>query len=145
MWITGSKERVTKEQMLERIEQKLEEGRRYELYVGTDSMVHAKSKVVTVVALVDVGHGGIFFSKTQFIDRFHTLRAKIYKETEESLEMAGIISKMLYDKDLDYEVHIHSDIGENGPTKELIPEIVGWIKGLGYECSIKPFLGRHLL
>ena len=53
MWKTGSKERITKDEMFTRIKEKLRQGYKYELYIGTDSMVHAKSKVVTVVALVN--------------------------------------------------------------------------------------------
>jgi len=138
MWKTGAKESLTKDEMFNRIKEKLRHGYKYELYIGTDSMVHAKSKVVTVIALHEVGKGGIFFSKTEFVNRFHTLRDKIYTETQNSLEIAQELSEMLFDFGLDYRIKIHSDIGENGETKELIKEITGWITGLGFECSIKP-------
>ena len=138
MWRTGSKERITKEQMFTRIRERLRQGYKYKLYIGTDSMVHAKSKVVTVVALHEVGSGGIFFSKTIFVNRFKDLRTKIYTETQESLSIAEELSTILFEAELDYEIKIHSDIGRNGETKELINEITGWVTAMGYECSIKP-------
>ena len=33
---------------------------------------------------------------------------------------------------------IHVDAGFNGPTKEVIPEIVGWIKACGWDVHVKP-------
>ena len=33
---------------------------------------------------------------------------------------------------------IHLDIGQNGPTKDLIKELEGWIKAVGYDYEIKP-------
>lgn len=37
-------------------------------------------------------------------------------------------------------VAIHIDAGWNpdGKTRELIPELVGWIRGMGYSCECKP-------
>jgi len=36
------------------------------------------------------------------------------------------------------ELEIHVDIGQNGPTREMIKEIVGMIKGSGFFVKIKP-------
>jgi predicted RNase H-related nuclease YkuK (DUF458 family) len=34
--------------------------------------------------------------------------------------------------------YIHADIGEQGQTRDMIKEIVGLIKGNGFEPKIKP-------
>jgi predicted RNase H-related nuclease YkuK (DUF458 family) len=34
--------------------------------------------------------------------------------------------------------YIHADIGENGATKDMIKEVIGLIKGNGFEPKIKP-------
>ena len=41
---------------------------------------------------------------------------------------------------LNCPIAIHIDAGNStkGKTKELIPELVGWIKACGYDCSVKP-------
>ena len=33
---------------------------------------------------------------------------------------------------------IHVDCGVNGPSGAVIPEVVGYIHAMGYECEIKP-------
>ena len=54
---------------------------------------------------------------------------------------------MKYFEDKKYEemylncpIAIHVDAGNsrNGKTRELIPELVGWIRACGYDCSVKP-------
>ena len=37
-----------------------------------------------------------------------------------------------------YSFCIHVDAGENGKTKSVIPEIVGWVTSCGYDCVTKP-------
>ena len=39
---------------------------------------------------------------------------------------------------LQFNLEIHVDIGKNGPTKELIDEVVGMILGSGLAVRIKP-------
>ncbi len=34
--------------------------------------------------------------------------------------------------------YIHADIGENGDTKDMVKEVVGLIRGNGFEPKIKP-------
>ena len=34
--------------------------------------------------------------------------------------------------------YIHADVGENGGTREMIKEVVGLIRGNGFEPKIKP-------
>ena len=35
--------------------------------------------------------------------------------------------------------YIHADIGEKGPTKDMIKEVTGLIRGNGFEPRIKPY------
>jgi len=37
-----------------------------------------------------------------------------------------------------HDLEIHTDIGQVGETKEMIKEIVGMVKGNGFEVKIKP-------
>lgn len=37
-----------------------------------------------------------------------------------------------------FQYAIHVDAGENGPTMQLIPELVGWVRACGYEAVTKP-------
>jgi predicted RNase H-related nuclease YkuK (DUF458 family) len=38
----------------------------------------------------------------------------------------------------DFNLEIHVDIGTGGPTADMINEIVGMIRGSGYEVRTKP-------
>ena len=41
--------------------------------------------------------------------------------------------------DFNYQCrYIHADIGENGQTRDMIKEVVGLIRGNGFEPKIKP-------
>ena len=37
-----------------------------------------------------------------------------------------------------YNIQIHVDIGHNGETRDMINEVVGMVRGSGYEVKIKP-------
>jgi len=37
-----------------------------------------------------------------------------------------------------YNVEIHVDVGNNGPTRSLIKEIVGMIEGMGFVAKVEP-------
>ena len=37
-----------------------------------------------------------------------------------------------------FSIHVDAGKSDNGKTKELIPELVGWIKSCGYDCEVKP-------
>ena len=120
----------------------------YELTVGTDSQTFADhTKIVEVIALHRLGHGGIYFYHIDYVEKFRTLRDKIYEETARSLEVSKDmlldVAVILDEKGInidDINVHfqIHCDIGTSGKTKELIKEIVGWVTSEGYDCLIKP-------
>lgn len=117
----------------------------YSVVVGTDSQNFDDTKIVVVVAVVEKGHGGIFFYDIKRVKRITNLRQKIYTETQMSLDCATSLLEEFEAKHeengFDYEkIHfsIHVDVGENGPTKAVIPEIVGWVKSYGYDVCIKP-------
>ena len=117
----------------------------YEVVVGTDSQVYTRTDFVTAVVVRRVGAGGRYFWTRDQRDNHKTLRERIYMETLKSLEVAGIVSKELYGRlesgggFKDFNIEIHVDIGEVGPTREMIKEVVGMVRGNGYEVKIKPF------
>ena len=116
------------------------------IIIGTDSQNFDHTKVVTVIAVVCEGHGGIFFYEVSRQDLIRDVRTKLHFETYESLSLAEKLVGYL-EEDRKYEemylscpLSIHVDAGNsnNGKTKELIPELVAWIRTCGYDCSVKP-------
>ena len=66
----------------------------------------------------------------------------IFQETQTSLEyaqhMIDLFDKEFYEDDFDYskiDFAIHVDAGQNGKTREVIPDIVEWVKACGFECE----------
>jgi len=111
---------------------------KYQITVGTDSQNFNITRIVIVIAVWRVGKGGIFFYEIKNIKKITSLQQKIYCETSLSLEKANQLTKILQKENLPYDVSIHVDIGQNGPTAKIIPEIVGWVTSCGYKCEIKP-------
>ena len=116
------------------------------IIVGTDSQNFDHTKIVSVIAVICEGHGGIFFYEITRQPLIRDVRTKLHVETQDSLQVAEELVTAL-ESDVKYEemylncpIAIHVDAGNstNGKTKELIPELVGWIKACGYDCLVKP-------
>lgn len=74
---------------------------------------------------------------------YHTLRDRIHREVTISLSTAQDIlaelERSIRIKDnLSYDFQIHIDVGQNGPTRDMIKEVVGMVKGSGFDALIKP-------
>lgn len=116
--------------------------RRYSIIVGTDSEGYGEVNFVTALMVHRIGRGGrCFITKTKVAD-IRELRQKIYQEATLSLEVTELVVKklkqFLTDEYLHQGLEIHVDIGENGPTKDMIKEVVGMVRGSGYTVRIKP-------
>jgi predicted RNase H-related nuclease YkuK (DUF458 family) len=138
---------------------------RYKIVIGTDSETREKgSEFVCVVAVHRIGRGGRYFWARIFDNKKIDLRTRIYKEATISLALAGALLEKeleLHNVEVDMgqpiaeifkslekgsnnevvftnDLEIHVDIGSNGPTKAMIKEIVGMIRGSGFFVKIKP-------
>lgn len=118
----------------------------FKIIVGTDSQNFSDTKMVTVIAVICEGHGGIFFYEITRQPIIRDVRTKLHVETNESLRIATKLVGLMEDNKEYEEVYlnstfsIHVDAGKSdkGKTKELIPELLGWIKSCGYDCEVKP-------
>lgn len=123
---------------------------------------------VSVVAIHRVRKGGRYFWLRSYDKQDKDMRNRIYKEATMSLALAQALleqelennhvpiatgqsireaiekleknSARISDKEiiLSNELEIHVDIGNNGPTRAMIKEIVGMIRGSGFDVKIKP-------
>ena len=126
------------------------------------------SDFVCVVAVHRIGSGGRYFWSRLYDERNLDLRSRIYQEATISLALAGALlekelelhkmkvdmgqsitdifkslqkdSKNNLNKEIIFsnELEIHVDIGSKGPTREMIKEITGMIRGSGFYVKIKP-------
>jgi len=126
---------------------------RYEIVVGTDchdtpiaegSNRNKEGKAplmefVSAVIVHRIGKGGRYFWRRVQESNIYTLRQKIYKEASLSFELARSLMRELASRTmLEYNLEIHIDVGEHGRTRELIDEVVGYIRGGGFEVKTKP-------
>ncbi len=115
---------------------------RYEIIVGTDSQKVKKDTYDFVSALIvhRVGFGGIYFWKRQLIERKVSLKERIYQEATMSLMTSeNFIHFFKVNGISKYNIQIHVDIGHNGETRDMINEVVGMVRGSGYDVKIKPY------
>jgi len=115
----------------------------YTLVVGSDSRGYRNAvDYVSVIVIHRVGTGGRYFWQRTNGTKLYTLRDKIYKETLLSLELAQeLVPKLKTALNPDvtkYNLEIHVDVGEHGDTREMLKEIVGMVRGNGFDCKTKP-------
>ena len=121
---------------------KKEPERFYKIIVGSDSEATNPSALVTAVTIWRVGNGAIHFWMQSEARNFYSLRDRITQEAINSITLAQEIRSRLQDLLGDEffwdgnEVHV--DIGERGPSRELIDTIRGMIRGYNFTPVIKP-------
>ena len=147
LFTAGSGERLPFSEVINKIENYVSDNpdNEYRVSIGTDSMTYSTTQFVLAITVHRLHNGGIFFYKRMYHDKIASLRYKLREETAISVEAAELVTDELFDNGIDVtdkhgniHFHIHMDIGPNGPTKELIQELSGWITALGYDFEIKP-------
>lgn len=137
-------EQVIKE-ILNYINQKPEKF--YDIIVGCDSSSSEEPHFPIVVVVLRTGEGGRFFvKKIEYKNRkFYSWKTRILEEILLSCQLALNFREKLEEEMKDFSFlpnyqfrYIHADIGENGATKDMIKEVIGLIKGNGFEAKIKP-------
>jgi hypothetical protein len=116
----------------------------YKINVGTDSNASRWAQFVTAVTILRVGNGGRYFwtrSEKIFCPNLHD---RIYKETMQSITFTQELKSRLKDKISEEffwnnQISVHIDVGQHGPTKDLVESVVGMVKGYGLEAVIKPY------
>jgi len=147
-FISPSKGRLTQNEVMEEIAGFIGEDKNlsYKLVIGTDSQTKrqngtAEVDFVTAIVIHRQGKGGRYFWRKVKKDKVPSLRDKIYTETLFSLELAQEVVPVLKERLAGlapYELEIHIDVGEVGPTRAMIKEVVGMVTGNGYTAKTKP-------
>lgn len=115
------------------------------IIIGTDSQNFSDTKMVSVITMICEGHGGIYFYEVTRQPLIRDVRTKLHVETNASLNVASELIRLLEDKEYEelfmnchFSIHVDAGHSNHGKTKDLIPELVGWIKSCGYDCEVKP-------
>ena len=114
----------------------------FRVVIGTDSQSKNGSGVDlgTEIVVHRVGYGGIYFWKRRIEPGKMVLRTRMYQEALLSLSCAQeVIEICKEDGIMNYPLEIHVDIGPKGETREMVSEIVGMIRGSGFDVKTKPY------
>lgn len=122
---------------------------KYEVIVGCDSSPSEEPTFPVAIVVLRKGEGGRFFLKKVHyqptIKRFYNIHDRILEEVWLSCQLAlwlreNFATRVKQEKNaVQYQFeYIHADVGENGLTRDMIKEVVGLIRGNGFEARIKP-------
>ena len=121
----------------------------YKITVGTDSNASHWAQFVTAVTVLRVGNGGRYFWTRSEKIFCPSLASRIYKEAMQSITFTQELKSRLKEKlgeeffwparGGDNQISVHIDVGQKGPTKDLVDGVVGMVKGYGFEAVIKPY------
>lgn len=137
--------RLSLEEMLGEVAKfvKSEPQRFYKIIVGTDSETSNPVSLVSAVTIWRVGNGAIHFWTKAEEKNFHSLRDRLTQEAINSIvlaqELRSRFQETLGDEFFWDGNEIHVDIGELGPSRDLIDTIKGMIKGYNFKPVIKPY------
>jgi len=111
----------------------------YRIIIGTDSQQGDETCFVTAIIVHREGKGARYYWTREVEPVPYRLRQRIFYEASRSLGLASELSgRLAANGHADLDVEIHLDIGEKGPTRDLIKEVVGMIVGSGFGARIKP-------
>ncbi|MBI2625200.1 MAG: hypothetical protein HYW70_02625 [Candidatus Nealsonbacteria bacterium] len=121
----------------------------YDIIVGCDSSSEEEPNFPIAIVVLRQGQGGRFFLKRVKYPisqrKFGSWKQRILEEVLLSCQLAlslkESIAKManVLTLPMNYQFkYIHADVGETGQTRDMIREVVGLIRGNGFEAKIKP-------
>lgn len=136
--------RLTLDKLIQEIASfvKKEPQRFYKIIIGTDSDATSPVALITAVTVWRVGNGAIHFWTKSEERKFATVRDRVFQEAISSITLAQEVRSRLQETlgdEFFWEGNeIHVDIGQNGPTRDLIDGVVGMIRGYNFIPVIKP-------
>ena len=139
MWHTGSGQPIVLEEILKETVKPSKLGGR--IYVGCDSQIYRdKCTFSTVICLHGANDqkGGYYFFKRENHKRlsYPTMLTRLLKEVEFSIEMGYKILES--NPEADIEIHIDANSKKDVPTGKFSDMLMGYAKGAGFKCKIKP-------
>jgi predicted RNase H-related nuclease YkuK (DUF458 family) len=106
------------------------------VHVGTDSQHYGRAtNYVTVVAIIDPGHGGRLFYCRKQVARSRSLAHKLFLEAELSLEAANFLAPHVA-----HDIVVHVDANEDlrHSSSQYVRALAGMVIGHGFQVRVKP-------
>lgn len=115
----------------------------YRIAVGSDGEGMDVVNFAVVITIHRVGRGGRFFLARTQKSNIGSMREKIQTEAWLSCDLGMLLKERAAalaegNTILRNNIEVHIDVGEGGPTRAMIKEVVGMATGLGFDVYIKP-------
>jgi len=110
----------------------------HEIHIGCDSQQNAHfTEYVTVIAILNRGHGGRALYYTERVPRIKSLRERLLKEVWSSVAVALEVNEVIQDST---KLCVHVDVNPNLSFKSsnYIKELTAMVVSQGFECKTKP-------
>jgi predicted RNase H-related nuclease YkuK (DUF458 family) len=139
-WYTGTKDIIDYNTIILQIKEHSKQNGT--VYVGTDSyFIKDYCIFATAICLYGAAKqqgGRYFFTKSKISkDKFPELSIRMIKEAEKTINLANDIMNEVATAKLELHLDISPQENDEG-TSHLAKMLVGYVKGSGYECKIKP-------
>ena len=139
-WFTGSGDPIEFADIVPLVEAHYQDGGT--VHIGTDSHLKQRKCVFsTAICLIGAGHRA---NNTYFISRMHTnahsYKALIHRITEEvqkSVDMGLKLLELCPKIDIELHLDVSPEHLQEG-TSKFSKMLVGFARGSGFECKIKP-------
>ena len=139
-WKSGSDKTITFYEIIQQI--KSHHQKNGQVFVGTDSLANRKgctfSTSIVLLGADEQRGARFFYSKEKFPDyKGQSFYNRILKEVEKSINIAIKITEVCPNANL--EIHLDvSPEGKNERTSQLSNMLMGYAKGSGFKCKVKP-------
>lgn len=138
-WYTGSGDRISFDEILEIIENhSAQDGT---VYIGSDSMIQKQKCIfcTAICLLGDTNQSNRYFIRRTKSDtkEFKTLLQRITMEVQNSIDMGMRLLELCPT----IKIELHLDVSQSNKeskTSKFADMLVGYAKGSGFDCKIKP-------
>ena len=139
-WFTGAGNPISFEEIINIV--KTHSDRNGIVYVGSDSFVEKDDCIFSTAICLwkgDSQSGGRYFIKRNRLDnkQYTTLMQRITSEVQKSIDVG--LKILAYCPQVKIELHLDiSESDKNTKTSKFADMLVGYAKGIGFDCKIKP-------
>jgi predicted RNase H-related nuclease YkuK (DUF458 family) len=108
-----------------------------EIHIGTDAQKHGKNTdFVTVVVVLDPGHGGVVFYTKSRVAYVTSLQHKLFTEVGFSIEIALALCELVDAEQIQVHVDANTNMKwESGPFHQ---RLAGMVVAHGFKAILKP-------
>lgn len=145
--ISANEKRFTMNEVVKRIKNFInaDPEREYKIYIGSDShCIKSVTIYVTAIVIHRVGKGAIYFYCKWHESGRQAFVNRLYNEAYGSIVTMNNLLDEAEEIVFEYpcfladNITIHVDAGTRGKTQNILPSILGLVRGNGFNCECKP-------